>query len=381
MKAILTILLVFFLTSTLLYAPAASAQSPTPENTLVVCIGAHTDDIDIGISGTLYKNDIGKHPILWIVVTDAGADIDEYQYESNSSRNWVAQDDLFVTAWKAPDGSNVIRPFYSADMAKKRCGGYFDGLNWTEVPASHDSSFGVEYDWRTRVSNFVGATIEKIQLSYVDPNDTTKRLAYPDGALASAETAYTNSIATNLASEIAKVVESHNYSKNLIKIYSHAPEEVATNANEHSDHKVTGNAVRQAIDLLHETYGFGQIDATWFTIYSPINPKSGYSRVDEDISQQKTQKTELAKACWETEAVHTRSINYTWTEYPEDPGQYEYTVTQSYYAPSPSQFQAFIDWLVSFFNNVVHQYPLAVIVVVIVVIVAIAVAARKKKSK
>jgi hypothetical protein len=380
MKAILTILLIFFLASTLQYTPAAKGQSPTPENTLIVCIGAHTDDIDIAISGTLYKNDIGKHPILWIVVTDAGSDIDEYQYESNSSRNWIVNDGKFVIAWKAPDGSNVIRPFYSADMAKKRCGGYFEGLNWTEEPASHNSSFGVEYDWRTRVSNFVGATIEKIQLSYLDPNDTTKRLAYPDGALSSAESAYTNSIATNLASEITKVVEANNYSKSLIKIYSHATEEVCTNANEHSDHKVTGNAVRQAIDLLHETYGFGQIDSKWFTIYSPIDPKSGYSRVDEDISQQETQKSELAKACWETEAVHTRSINYTWTDYPEDPGQYEYTVAQSYYAPSPSQFQAFIDWLVSFFNNIVHQYPLAVIVVVIVVIVAIAVAARKRKG-
>ncbi len=381
MKAILTILLIFFLASTLPYTPAAKGQSPAPENTLVVCIGAHTDDIDIAISGTLYKNDIGKHPILWLIVTDGGADIDEYQYESNSSRNWIVNDGQFVIAWKAPDGSNVIRAFYSADMAKKRCGGYFEGLNWKEEPASHNSSFGVEYDWRTRVSNFVGATIEKIQLSYLDPNDTTKRLTYPDGALANAETAYTNSIATNLASEITKLVEAKNYSKSLIKICSHATEEVSTNANEHSDHKVTGNAVRQAIDLLHETYGFGQIDAKWFTIYSPIDPKSGYVRVDDDISQQETQKSELAKACWETEAVHTRSINYTWTEYPEDPSQYEYTVVQSYYAPSPPSFQAFIDWLVSLFNSIVRQYPLAVIVVVIVVIIAIAVAARKKKGK
>jgi hypothetical protein len=381
MKAILTILLIFFIASTLAYAPAAIAQSPTPENTLVVCIGAHTDDIDIAISGTLYKSDIGKHPMLWIVVTDAGADIDEYQYESNSSRNWIAQDGLSVIAWKAPDGSKVIRAFYSADLAKKRCGGYFQGLNWIDEPASHSSSFGVEYDWRTRVNNFVGATVEKIQLSYVNPNDTAERLSYPDGALASAETAYTNSIATNLASEITKVVEANNYSKSLIKIYSHAPEEVCTNANEHSDHKVTGNAVRQAIDLLHETYGFGQIDAEWFTIYSPIDPKSGYSRVDEEISQQETQKVELAKACWETEAVHTRAINYTWPEYPEDPGQYEYTVVHSYYVPSSSQFQAFIDWLVAFFTALVHQYPLALIVIVVVVIIAIAVTARKRKGK
>jgi LmbE family N-acetylglucosaminyl deacetylase len=381
MKTILPILLIFLIASTLPYTPTVEGESPTPDDTLVVCIGAHPDDIDIAISGTLYKNDLGKHPILWIVVADGGADIDEYQYESNSSRNWIVADGKYVTAWKAPDGSNVIRAFYSADLAKKRCGGYFEGLNWIEEPASHNSSFGVEYDWRTRVSNFVGVTVEKIQLGYLDPNDTTKRLMYPDGALSSAESAYTNSIATNLASEITKVVEANNYSKSLIKIYSHAPEEVCTNTNEHSDHKVTANAVRQTIDLLHETHDFDQIDAKWFTIYSPITPKSGYSRVDEDISQQKTQKTELAKASWETEAVNTRSINYTWTDYPEDPGQYECTVLQSYYAPAPSPFQAFIDSLVSLFNDIVRQYPLVIIAIVVIVIVAIAVATRKRKGK
>ncbi len=379
MKATLTILLIFLIASTLPYTPVANGQSPTPSNTLVVCVGAHPDDIDIGISGILYKNYLGKNPILWIVVTDGGADIDEYYYESNSSRNWIIADGKYVSAWKAPDGNNVVRAFYSADMAKKRCGGYFDGLSWVEEPASHNSSFGVEYDWRTRVNNFVGATIEKIQLGYVDPSDSSKRLAYPDGALANAETAYTNSIAANLASEIANVVESNGYQKNLLKIFSHGIEEVCTNANEHSDHKVTGRAVRQAIDLLHDNYGFDQIDATWFTIYSPINPQSGYSRVDVDISQQETQKIDLAKACWETEAVHNTGINYTWTAYPEDPGQYEYTVTQSYSAPSP--LSRFIDWLVALFDIIAHQYPIATIIVVIVVIVAIALVARKRKAK
>jgi hypothetical protein len=381
MKAILTILLIFLIASTFPYTPSAKGESPTPDNTLVVCIGAHTDDIDIAISGTLYKNDLGKHPILWLVVTDGAADIDEYQYETNSSRNWLTEDGKFVTAWKSPDGSNVIRPFHSVNMGKKRCGGYFEGLNWTDEPASHNSIFGVEYDWRTRASNFLSATIEKIQLSYLDPNDTTKRLMYPDGALANAEIAYTNSIATNIANEITNLVEANGYQKTLIKIYSHAPEEVANNANEHSDHKVTGNAVRQTIDLLHENHGFGQIDAKWFTIYNSIDPKSGYVRADEDISLQETQKTALAKACWETEAVHSRAINYTWIEYPEDPGQYEHTVAQSYYATSPSPLQNFIDGLVSLFNNIVHQYPLAIIVIVIIVIVAIAVAVSKSKSK
>jgi hypothetical protein len=180
-----------------------------------------------------------------------------------------------------------------------------------------------------------------------------------------------------LASEIANVVESNGYQKNLLKIYSHAIEEVCTNANEHSDHKVTGKAVRQAIDLLHEDYGFGQIDAKWFTIYSPIEPKSGYTRVDEDISQQKTQKTALAKACWETEAVNTRAINYTWTEFPENPGAYEYTVTQSYYVPSTATP---LEGFIAFIKDLIQKYPLVVLAVIAVIIAAIAVAARKKKK-
>src|SRR4030065_1557243 len=112
MKTILPILLIFLIASTLPYTPTVEGESPTPDDTLVVCISAHPDDIDIAISGTLYKNDLGKHPILWIVVADGGADIDEYQYESNSSRNWIVADGKYVTAWKAPDGSNVIRAFY-----------------------------------------------------------------------------------------------------------------------------------------------------------------------------------------------------------------------------------------------------------------------------
>ena len=58
--------------------------------TLVVYVGAHPDDIDIGMSGSLYKHDRGINPILWIVVTDGGADKDEYAYDSDASRNWVA---------------------------------------------------------------------------------------------------------------------------------------------------------------------------------------------------------------------------------------------------------------------------------------------------
>jgi len=330
---------------------------------------------------------------MWVVVTDGGADLDEYNYESNASQGWIAQDGQFNVTWEAPDGSNITRSFFSADLAKKRCGGSFEGLNWKDEAASHNSTFGVAYDWRTRVSGFVGAAIEKIQMSYLTQSNPAKRLAYPDAALASAATAFRDSIATNLANEINKSVESNGYQKSLVKIYSHATEEVCTNAGEHPDHQVVGNAVRQAIELLLTKYGFGQIDAKWFTVYDPIDPKEGYVRVDEDISLQQTQKSELAKLCWETETAYLRHVNYTWTDFPVDPGTYEWSIVHSYYvggptpepssspqpSPSPSP-ESLIDKLISFIEDIVRKYPLAIIAVIVVIaIVIIAGAARKRK--
>lgn len=376
MRLILASLLVFFITITLLFAPVTIAQSPTVDNTLVVCVAAHPEDIEIATSGSLYKDDVGKHPIMWIVVTDGGADLDEYNYESNASQGWIAQDGQFDVTWEAPDGSNITRPFYSADLAKKRCGGYFEGLNWTDGAASHKSTFGVAYDFRTRVSGFVDAAIEKIQMGYLKQSNPAERLTYPDGGLALAATAFRDSIATNLASEINTYVESNGYKKSLLKIYSHATEEVCTNAGEHSDHQVVGDTVRQTIDLLLKTYGFGQIDAKWFTVYSPITPKEGYVRVDEDISLEQTQKSELGKLCWETESAYLRHVNYTWIDFPLDPGAYEWSIVHTYYAAGPT----LIDKLISFIEDIVHRYPLEIVAITAVIaIVIIAAAAMKRK--
>ena len=331
MRRVLVRLLVVFILAPMLFAPVAIVQGPTVDNTLVVCVATHPDDIEIAASGSLFKSEIGAHPILWLVVTDGGADFDEYNYESNSGQGWIAQDGQFDVAWEAPDGSNITRSFYSADLAKKRCGGSFEGLNWVDEAASHNSTFGVAYDWRTRVSGFVDADIERVQMGYLKESNPGKRLSYPDGGLALAANAFRDSIAANLANKINQSVVFNGYQKSLLRIYSHAAEEVCTNAGEHPDHQVVGNAVRQAIELLLTTYGFGQIDAKWFTVYDPIDPKSGYVRVDEDISLQQTQKVDLAKLCWETESVHLRHVNYTWTDFPTDPGTYEWSIVHSYY--------------------------------------------------
>ena len=339
MKRILSMLIIALLCFSMfsILAPQVRAEI---DNTLVVYVGAHPDDIDIGMSGSLYKHDVGKHPILWIVVTDGGADKGEYEYETADSRNWISEDEQTNLDWKTPDGGTVKRSFYSADLSRKRCGGYISGATWIDDPASHDSSFGIEYDWRTRVSNFIDLNVEKRQLSYSDPDDPTKRLLYPDDALAAnarAETAFSSQIATDVAYEIYQIVESNGYRKDLVYINAHVPEEVCNNyetTDEHEDHRVTGNAVRQSIDYLHTIYGFGQVSATWYTIYSPIQNKTGYSRVDEDISPYKAQKSNLCKACWETDFINSINWDFYWNDYPSDPGNYEYVIEVDYYPPS-----------------------------------------------
>lgn len=308
------------------------------DDTLAVYIGAHPDDIDIGMSGSLYKHDVGRHPILWIVVSDGGASSIEYAYEIE--KGWIAEDAQYDVEWKAPDGQIINRPFYSADLARKRIGGYFSGPNWIDDPASHGSSFGTEYDWRTRVCSFVGSNVEKIQLSYPDPYDPSKRWLYPDGSLGgAAETTYTAEIAADVAYEINRVVEANNYRRDLLYINAHAPEGVCYNydtTDEHNDHRITGNAVLQAIDYLQTTYAFAQIDAKWYTIYNPIQPKPGYSRHDEDISQYKTHKSDLARACWETEFIDSINWDFYWDDYPIDPWDFECFISEENLSPSYS---------------------------------------------
>ena len=322
------IIVILCLSTFSIIAPHVKASSL--DNTLVVYIGAHPDDIDIGMSGSLYKHDVGIHPILWIVVTDGGADQEEYNYETADPKNWISEDGQTNLDWKTPDGGTVKRSFYSADLSRKRCGGYINGSTWIDDPALHDSSFGIEYDWRTRVRDLVDLNVEKRQLSYSDPDDPTKRLLYPDGALAMAEATFTAKIAEDLAYEINQVVQVNGYRQDLLYINAHAPEKVADNSNEHDDHKITGNAVLKAIQYLHLAYDFIQINATWYTIYNPIQPKPSYSRYDENVAPYKTQKSNLCKACWETEFINSTDWDFYWNDYPTDPDEYEYVVNADY---------------------------------------------------
>jgi len=317
-----------------IFAPRIKANSL--DNTLVVYVGAHPDDIDIGMSGSLYKYDVNNHPILWIVVTDGGADEAEYNYESAAGKSWVAQDAVYNKEWIAPDGVRFNRGFYSADLSNKRCG----------LGGSYQHNYGslTEYDWESRVDNMVGTSVvEKKQMSYPDPFNPSQRILYPDSGLAKEEMAYTNQLAADLSYEIYSTVNSKGYRKDLLYINSHAPEVVAVNAGEHApgDHRVAGNAVRKTIDYLHTVYGFGLISTTWYTIYSPIEPKPGYERYQEDISAYKGQKSDLCKAVWETaymdetsdfldRATQVPNTEGYWNYYPDDPGDYEYVVGVDY---------------------------------------------------
>lgn len=175
----------------------------TNDNTLSVYIGAHPDDIDIGMSGSLYKNDLNKHPILWIVATDGGADKEEYNYDTFNG--WVKQDAV-CALWAAPNGDSVTREFYSQDLTAKRCG---IGGSY-----QHPYLFTQSYDWKTRVALKLGTgVVEKIQLSYTNPTNPSAKLLYPDGALQGSRAAYTTQLAMDIAYETNRVVSSRGYRK------------------------------------------------------------------------------------------------------------------------------------------------------------------------
>ncbi|MGV8174369.1 MAG: hypothetical protein ACP5OU_01555 [Methanothrix sp.] len=309
------------------------------DDRLAVYIGAHPDDIDVGMSGSLYKFDLGKHPIMWVVVTDGGADADEYDFDSvhfdpGSLEPWVKKDDLkHQLTWQSPDGKEITRSNYSEDLVRKRCGIEFDDGRWKPKMARHTSSFGDEFDWRTRVTNCVGRDVELRQLSYSDPCDPAIEILYPDGSLSLREEIFTQSIAERLAGEIYDLILSKGYSRDLLYINSHAPDSVCSNSGEHEDHRIVGNAIMKSINILLEI-GIKGIYATWFTIYKPIEPGSGYSKNDVDLSKVRNQKAKLCRECWETEFVAHPALGYyfkTWGErkwkgrrYPNNPLDFEY---------------------------------------------------------
>jgi len=303
--------------------------SAVDNNTLAVYVGAHPDDIDIGMSGSLYKHDLNRHPILWIVVTDGGADWREYGLESEAARAWVKEDGTDSKNWVAPNGQIFNRGFYSNDLSIKRC-----GLNGSYQHEFLDNSSIIqELDWRSRVDARVGSgVVRKVQMSYPDSSNPSQSYLYPDGGLhnGTMKNIYSEKLAEGLAETIYQTIISGNYSKDTILINSHAPVHIARNSHEHPDHEITGNAVLAAIDLLIVKYGIKAVDTTWYTIYKPIRPGLGYVQTKEDIVNYKNSKSNLVKTDWETAYNVQTGRKFYWIEFPNDPGDFEYVVREDY---------------------------------------------------
>lgn len=308
---------------------ALATVASAVDNTLVVYVGAHPDDIDIGMSGSLYKYDVNKHPIIWIVVTDGGADLGEYNFESNTTRAWINRDGTNSKDWVSPAGQIFNRGFYSEDLSKKRCG--IDGSYQHEF--QNKSTIIQELDWKTRVDAQAGfSVVKKVQMSYYDPLNPSQTYLYPDGGIhnSKVKNLYTENIAENLAEIIYQTINSGDYDKDDIVINSHAPDLIAKNSDEHPDHEITGNAVLKAINILIVKDGIKKIDAIWYTIYNPVRPKLGYVRTQENITDYKNMKSNLVKSAWETEHIISNRQKYCWTDYPNDPGDYEYAIHVEY---------------------------------------------------
>ena len=315
------------------------------DDKLAVYIGAHPDDIDIGMSGSIYKFDVNRHPIMWVVVTDGGADSLEYDHDSTSYDNgnpWI-EPNQDSNIWTTPNGNIINRANYFKDLVQKRCGIKFIEKGFVNQQAHHSSRCGIGRDWKTRVKEYIGAkNIAICQLTYSDPNDSSRLLLYPDGAMSGFIEEYESSISRNLANEIDKVVRNNDYSRDLIYINSHAPDKVCNNEIEHIDHRITGNAVLKAIDILLNEKGIKEIYASWFNIYQIIYPKRGYSKVNIDVSGVREKKAALCRACWETDFIVRKAKwaegwstwgNNKWPyHYPEKPLCLEYDIEISYTA-------------------------------------------------
>jgi hypothetical protein len=238
-------------------------------------------------------------------------------------------------AWHLPRGKKITRSSYSEDLVRKQCGIEFDNGRWKPKMARHSSSFGDEFDWRSRVKNCVGRDVELQQLSYQDPSDPEIEMLYPDGSLSLCEEIFTESIAERLAGEIYDLIISKGYSREILYMNSHAPDNVCCNSAEHDDDRIVGNAVKKSINILLNK-GINGVYITWFTIYKPIEPESGYSKISIDVSKFRTEKAKLCRECWETEFVaqpFSGSYFRTWGErkwkmrrYPNNPPEFEYCI-------------------------------------------------------
>lgn len=296
-------------------------------DTLVVYVAAHPDDIEIGMAGSLYKHDVGVHPILWIVLTDGGADSEEYLYDLD--RGWIQEDAEYGCLYRTPSGEEFNRGFYSASLSKSRIGSWIgpdDQIYYASF--SHDSSLGEETDWRTRVQNFLGSNvIEMYQGEYWIDSGTRRHYFFPDGALYLYGEEFEDKAAERIAWKIDETVVEHGLTKRLLYINSHAPWMVASNSHENKDHNITGNAVRKAvIDHLVSTYGFGEVRVTWYTIYDLIRPIDPHEAYDDYVTQWKQQKSDITKACWAVDFLdykwNVKSPYAIWGENEEDYGHF-----------------------------------------------------------
>jgi hypothetical protein len=289
------------------------------------------------MSGSLFKYDVGRNPVLWIVLTDGGGYDEEFDYDLE--KGWIEDDGEWNSyVWISPDKTLFDREFYSPDLAAKRTGWFKSYSGIYHETFSHNSIFGTAYDWGTRVNLFVGDTL--VEMYPVDYYAGTpffrSHYWFPDRDihLHGLEQEFTLEAAERIAEKINEVVTENNYRKDLMFVNTHAPETVAYNAHEHADHAITGNAMEAAATILKNVYGFGSVRATYYTIYNQIEPKPGYSLTVTDISAYKAQKEAITKACWGTEYLWTQVGNgtgfTTWVDFPVDAGNYEYVVEVNY---------------------------------------------------
>ena len=292
--------LIIALSFTMLVAsmPQAEALSNTP----VVYISTHPDDVDIALSGSLYKYHLGVNPILVILVTDGAADSGEYNLEKPTSCGGTLGllrvcDGTTTQKWYTP-GTNphtITRTFYSLDLSKHRSGiagwsyyGNACNLIYQIGGYRYTNRFGTtSRDFYSRWS-LTGVTVTAVAYSYV-LGGRTYCAGYPDGSLGRYENYYGSNLASNIASTINDWVALYGYSKSVLYINSMTPSSVKIGSTyytvpacvnyrnenvagerqsvEHPDHCATGNAVQNATQILRKRDGFSAVYVSWSAVY------------------------------------------------------------------------------------------------------------------
>ncbi len=220
------------------------------ENGLAVYIAAHPDDWDIEWGGQIIKNDVGRHPILLIIVTDGAADFSNHNWDV---KHGSYKADLEIQTVHTPNGDR--QRWFSRNLMNKRL-----------------------------ASVKCRATYLKIRSVFT--------LNFPD----SLAQHFISQIAQDICDIICRAVDTNNYALHLV--CWHAGRKYSSNAWEHRDHMAAGDATAIAIQDVMLKLGLDRLGSRFTTVYG--KPQGTLNPVEyEAIDSVWSERLKLWEMMWE----------------------------------------------------------------------------------